>query len=109
MYVGLLPLPLVMLPWVGRVAIALVEGVGAMDVAATLEVVEEVEDLGENTGWHDWLSAQTIGIVIDVVKMLVVSGEIMMASISFEIQLLELILLFCFYFVVSVLFDPIDE
>ena len=44
---GLLPLPLVGLPWVGRVAIVLVEGVGAMEVAATLEVVEEVEDLGE--------------------------------------------------------------
>ena len=45
----------------------------------------------------------------NVVETLVVPGEIMMASISFEIQLLKLILLFCFYFVMSVLFDPIDE
>ena len=44
---GLLMLLLVVFPWVGRVAIALVEGVGAMDVAGTLELVEEVEDLGE--------------------------------------------------------------
>ena len=49
---GLLALLLVGFPWVGRVAVALVEGVGAMDVAETLEVVEEVEeveDLGEIT------------------------------------------------------------
>ena len=44
---GLLMLPLVGFPWVGWVAIALVEDVGAMDVAGTLEVVEEVEGLGE--------------------------------------------------------------
>ena len=47
--------------------------------------------------------------MIDVVEMLLMSGEIMMASISFEIQLLKLVLLFVFNFVMLVLFDPVDE
>ena len=61
------------------------------------------------TGWHIWLATQTTGIVISVVKMVVVSVEIMMASISFVIQPFELINLFCFYLLMSVLFDFVDE
>ena len=47
--------------------------------------------------------------MIGVVKMVVVSVEIMMASMSFVIQPFELIDLFCFYLLVLVLFDFIDE
>ena len=54
------------------------------------------------TGWHIWLSAQTTGIVINVVKMVVMSVEIMMASILFIIQSFELFNLFCFYLLVLV-------
>ena len=43
----LLGLPLGGSPCVVRVAAVLVEGVGSMGVAGTLEVVEVVEDLGE--------------------------------------------------------------
>ena len=61
------------------------------------------------TGWHIWLSAQTTGIEISVVEMVSMSVEIMMASISFVIQSLELIDLFCFNLLMSVLFDSVDE
>ena len=61
------------------------------------------------TGWHIWLSAQTTGIVIGVVEMVVMSVEIMMASISFIIQSFKLIDLFCFYLLVLVFFDSVDE
>ena len=61
------------------------------------------------TGWHIWLSTQTAGIVINVVKTVVVSVKIMMASITFKIQSFKLIDLFCFYFLMSVLFDSVDE
>ena len=37
---------------------------------------------GRATGWHSWLSAQT-AVLIDVVKIIVVPGEIMMVSIDF--------------------------
>ena len=44
---GLLGLPLVVFVWVELVMVALVEGVGAMGVAGMLEVMEDVEGLGE--------------------------------------------------------------
>ena len=47
--------------------------------------------------------------MIDVVKRAVTSGEIMMASMDFVVKVLKLINLFCFYFVVSVFFDSVDE
>ena len=62
-----------------------------------------------NTGWHIWLATQTAGIVINVVKTVDVSVEIMMASMSFVVKPFELIDLFCFYLLVSVLFDFVDE
>ena len=62
-----------------------------------------------NTGWHSWLAAQTAGIMIDVVETVDVSVEIMMASMSFVVKPFELIDLFCFYLLVSVLFDFVDE
>ena len=37
------------------------------------------------------------------------SGDIMMASMNFVVKLLELIDLFCFYFLVAVVFDSMDE
>ena len=61
-----------------------------------------------NTGWHIWLATQTTGIMVDVVETMVVSAEIMMASMSFVIQPFELINLFCFYLLVSVLFDCVE-
>ena len=62
-----------------------------------------------NTGWHIWLSAQTAVIVIDVVKNIVASGEIMMVSMDFVVKPLELIDLFGFDFVVAMVFDSVDE
>ena len=44
-----------------------------------------------------------------VVEAVVMSVEIMMASMSFVIQPFELIDLFCFYLLVLVLFDFVDE
>ena len=61
----------------------LVEGVGAMGVAGTLEVMEDVEGLGELLDGTFGCPAQSIGIAIDVVEMVVMAVEIMMASISF--------------------------
>ena len=62
-----------------------------------------------NTGLHIWLATQTTGIIIGVVEMVVMSVEIMMASMSFVIQPFKLINLFCFYLLMSVLFDFVDE
>ena len=45
---------------------------------------------GRATGWHSWLSTQT-AVLIDVIEIIVVPGEIMMVSIDFVKQLLELI------------------
>ena len=59
--------------------------------------------------WHIVVSAQTIVFSIDVVTIVEMSGEIMMASIYFVIQSFELIDLFCFNFAVSVFFDLVDE
>ena len=61
-----------------------------------------------NTGWHIWLAAQTAGVMIGVVKTVVMSVEVMMASMSFVIQPFELLNLFCFYLLMSVLFDFVD-
>ena len=44
---GLGGLLLVGFAWLGWVVVVLVEGVGAMDVAGTLELMEDVEGLGE--------------------------------------------------------------
>ena len=82
---------------------------GAMCVAGTLELVEVVEDLVEKTGWHIWLSAQTTGIVIGALKKGDMSVEIMMVSMAFIIKSFELIDVFCFYFLVLVFLDSIDE
>ena len=62
-----------------------------------------------NTGWHIWLAAQTAGITISVVEKVVTSVEIMMASLDFVVKSLKLIDLFCFYFLVSLFFDSVDE
>ena len=64
---------------------------------------------GRKTGWHIWLSAQSTGIVVDVVEMVGMPVEIMMASISFIVQSFKLFDVFCFYFLVSVLFDFVDK
>ena len=76
-------LPLVGIPSVVWVAIALVEGVGPMGCGRNIGSDGSCGSSRRKTGWHIWLSALTIGIVIDVVEMVVVSVEIMMASISF--------------------------
>ena len=46
-------------------------------------------------GWHIWLSAQTTGIVISVVKKVDTSVEIMMASMAYIIKSFELTDVFC--------------
>ena len=61
------------------------------------------------TGWHIWLAAQTSVIVIDVVENIVVPGEIMMVSMDFVAKTLKLIDLFCFDFVVAMVFYSEDE
>ena len=62
-----------------------VEGVVAMGVAGTLEVKELLGWSGRKVGWHIWLSAQSFGIVVDVVETGVMPVEIMMVSISFKV------------------------
>ena len=47
--------------------------------------------------------------MIGVVEKGVVPGDIMMASMNFEVKPLKLIDLFCFYFVVLVALDSMDE
>ena len=47
--------------------------------------------------------------MIGVVKNIVVPGEIMMVSMDFVVKLLELIDLFCFDFVVTMVFYSVDE
>ena len=47
--------------------------------------------------------------MIGVVEKGVVTGEIMMASMNFEVKLLELIDLFCFYFLMLMVLDSMDE
>ena len=47
--------------------------------------------------------------MFDVVKMLVMPVEIIMASISFIIQSFELFDVFCFYLPVLVVFDLVDK
>ena len=40
---------------------------------------------GRKAGWHIWLSAQSAGIVVNVVQMVGMPIDIMMPSITFEI------------------------
>ena len=47
--------------------------------------------------------------MIGVVKNIVVPGEIMMVSMDFVVKPLELIDLFCFDFVVMMVFYSVDE
>ena len=47
--------------------------------------------------------------MIGVVENIVVPGEIMMVSMDFVVKLLELINLFCFDFVVTMVFYSVDE
>ena len=54
-------------------------------------------------------TAHTSVIVIDVVENIVMPGEIMMASMDFVVKTLELIDLFCFDFVVAMVFYSMDE
>ena len=61
------------------------------------------------TGWLIWLAAQTSVIVIGVVENIVVPGEIMMESMDFVVKMLELIDLFCFDFVMVMVFYSVDE
>ena len=63
---------------------------------------------GRATGWHSWLSAQT-AVLIDVVEIIVVPGEIMMVSIDFVEQPLELIDLFIPDFVMAMVSDFVNE
>ena len=62
-----------------------------------------------NTGWHIWLSAQTAIVVIDIVKGIVMPGEIMVVSMDFVVKALELINLLGFYFVMVMVFNSVDE
>ena len=62
-----------------------------------------------NTGWHIWLAAQTTVITINVVKMRVMPGDIMMVSTDFVMKVLELINLFSFNFVVPMVLDSVYE
>ena len=64
---------------------------------------------GCTTGWHIWLATQTSVIVIDVAENIVVPGEIMMVSMDFVVNTLELIDLLCFDFVVAMVFYSVDE
>ena len=106
---GLGGLPLVEFPCVVRVDVWLVEGVGGLGVARTLEEMERCGRSRRNTGWHICLAAQTAVVVIYVVEKGVMSGDIMMASMNFVVKPLELIDLFCFYFLMAVVFDSMDE
>ena len=46
---------------------------------------------------------------MDVVEKVVMSGEIMMASMNFVVKLLKLVNLFCFYFLMLMVFNSMDE
>ena len=63
---------------------------------------------GRATGWHSWLSTQT-AVLIDVVEIIVVPGEIMMVSIDFVEQPLELINLLIPDFVMAMVSDFVNE
>ena len=63
---------------------------------------------GRTTGWHSWLSAQT-AVLIDVVKIIVMPGEIMMVSTDFIEEPLELIDLLISDFVMVMVFNSVDE
>ena len=69
---------------VGWVAAAWVEGVGSMGVARTLEVMGSWGGSSKKPGWHIWLSAQNIGIIVSVVDTGGTPVDIMMVSITFE-------------------------
>ena len=55
------------------------------------------------------MSTQTAIIVIGVVENIAVPGEIMMVSMDFVVKPLKLIDLFCFDFVVAMVFNSVDE
>ena len=105
---GLGGLLLIGLSSVGGLAVVVVEGVEGTGVAGTLEVMEGVEVLGELLdGTFGWPLKPVI--VIGVVKNIVVPGEIMMVSMDFVVKPLKLINLFCFDFVVTMVFYSVDE
>ena len=82
---------------------------GGTGVAGTLEVMEGVEVLGELLdGTFGW-PLKPLVTVIGVVENIVVPAVIMMVSMDFVVKLLELINLFCFDFVVTMVFYSVDE
>ena len=83
----------------------LVEGVGAMGVAGT---AGSLGGSAGKTGWHISVSAQS-ALCIDVFKVLGLPVEIMMVSIMFEKQMVELIDLSPFCFVMSVFLYFVDK
>ena len=40
---------------------------------------------GRKTGWHIWLSTQSVGITVDVIAVVGMPAEIIMASMMFKI------------------------
>ena len=85
----------------------LVEGVGAMGVAGTVDWLGVGVDPGK-TGWHILVSAQSI-LSVDIFEIYSLPGEIMMASIMFEIKPFKLINLSSFCFIMSMFFYSVDK
>ena len=61
----------------------LVEGVGAMGMAGTIDWLEAGVEVLKKTGWHISVSAQSV-LSIDVVEIWCLPGEIIKVSITFE-------------------------
>ena len=88
----------------GWKTVAWVEGVGAIGVAGTLEVEELLVDLVEKLDGTFDCHTQSLKVMVNVAKIVVMPVEIMMVSISFKVQFFELINVFLFNFVMPVLF-----
>ena len=86
----------------------LVEGVGAMGVAGTVDWVEMGVGSPGKTGWHIAVSTQSV-LLVNVLEIYCLPGEIMMVSITFEIKPFELIKLSSFCFIMPMFFYSVDK
>ena len=102
-------MPLVGFPCDVRVDVRLVEGVGGPRCGRNIGRGGSCSRSRRTTGWHIWLATQTAVVLIDVVEKMVTSGDIMMASMNFVVKPLELINLSCFYLLVMMVLDSMDE
>ena len=77
--------------------VVLVEGVGAMDVAGTLELMADVEGLGELPDGTFGCLPKALELRSMWSKKLVMAVEVMMASISFVMEMFKFALLFVLF------------